>query len=41
MHAGKEVGNRKDNGERLVDICAMNNLVIGGTLFTHRDVRWN
>lgn len=29
MHAGMEVGNRKDNGERLVDFCAMNNLVIG------------
>ncbi|XP_061166428.1 craniofacial development protein 2-like [Saccostrea echinata] len=32
------VGTRNDNGERLVEFCAMNNLVIGGTLFTHRDI---
>ncbi|XP_062609155.1 craniofacial development protein 2-like [Saccostrea cucullata] len=38
------VGNRNDNGERLVEFCAMNNLVIGGTLFTHPDIHkltWN
>ncbi|XP_061196570.1 craniofacial development protein 2-like [Saccostrea echinata] len=38
------VGTRDDNGERLVEFCAMNNLVIGGTLFTHRDIHkltWN
>lgn len=29
MYVGMEVGNRKDNGERLVDFCVMNNLVIG------------
>ena len=32
------MGTRNDNGERLVEFCAMNNLVIGGTLFTHRDI---
>ena len=38
------VGNRSDNGDRLVEYCAMNNLVIGGTLFPHRDIHkltWN
>lgn len=38
------LGTRNDNGERLVDFCAMNNLVIGGTLFTHQDIHkltWN
>ena len=32
------VGTRNDNGERLVEFCAMNDLVIGGTLFTHQDI---
>ena len=32
------VGVRNDNGERLVELCTMNSLVIGGTLFTHRDI---
>ena len=30
--------NITDNGERLIDICQENNLVIGGTLFTHKDI---
>lgn len=38
------IGTRNDNGERLLEFCAMSNLVIGGTLFTHRDIHkltWN
>jgi hypothetical protein len=32
------VGTRNDNGERFVDLCATNQLVIGGTLFINRDI---
>lgn len=31
------MGQRNDNGKRLCDICDMNELVITGTLFTHKD----
>ena len=30
------VGERSDNGERLVDFCGLNNLVITGTIFPHK-----
>ena len=26
------------NGERLIDFCEMNNLVITGTIFPHKDI---
>jgi len=38
------VGTKNNNGERLLDFCDLNNLVIGGTLFTHHDIHkltWN
>ena len=35
---GEGLGEQNDNGERLVDFCATNGLVIGGTLFPHKTV---
>ena len=36
---GKEgCGNMNENGERLAELCAAYNLVIGGTIFPHRDI---
>ena len=32
------LGRMTDNGERLVNLCEENDLVIGGTLFTHKDI---
>jgi endonuclease/exonuclease/phosphatase family metal-dependent hydrolase len=32
------VGVMTDNGERLVNLCEENDLVIGGTLFAHKDI---
>ena len=36
---GKEaLGTQNDNGYRLVQLCATNNLVIGGSVFKHKDI---
>ena len=36
---GKQgLGQRNDNGERLCELCDMNELVITGTLFPHKDI---
>ena len=32
------VGSRNENGERLCDFCGMNDLVITGTLFPHKEI---
>ena len=32
------VGERDENGDRLVDLCSENGLVVGNTLFEHRDI---
>ncbi|CAG4959526.1 unnamed protein product [Colias eurytheme] len=38
-HMGKHgLGTRNDNGERFVEFCQNHDLVIGGTLFPHKDV---
>lgn len=36
---GREgLGTMNENGERLADFCALNNLVIGGTVFPHKNI---
>ena len=38
------LGTRNDNGERFLDFCMENDLVIGGTIFKHKDIHkqtWN
>ena len=32
------LGTRNDNGERFLDFCVENDLVIGGTIFKHKDI---
>ena len=37
---GKEgCGVQNDNGERLTEWCAFNNMIIGGTIFPHRSIQ--
>ena len=36
---GKKGFGAINNGERLVEICQENNLVIGGSIFQHKDIR--
>ena len=35
---GKGCGDINENGERLADICGLNDLVIGGTIFEHKEI---
>ena len=38
------LGTRNENSELLIDVCSSHNLVIGGTLFPHKDchkITWN
>ena len=32
------VGDLINNGERVINLCEDNNIIIGGTLFTHRNI---
>ena len=45
QHIGKHgLGTRNDNGGRFLDLAVENNLVIGGTVFRHKDIHkvtWN
>ena len=34
----KGCGDMNENGERLADICGLNDLVIGGTIFEHKEI---
>ena len=34
----KKIGVMNDNGKRFLEFCAINDLVIGGTLFKHQDI---
>ena len=39
LHMGKQgIGVRNENGERFLDFCTENNMIIGGTLFKHKDI---
>ena len=33
-----ELGDMNENGEKFADMCALNNLVIGGSVFAHRKI---
>jgi hypothetical protein len=36
-----DLGEMNENGERFADLCALNNLVIGGTIFPHKRIHKN
>ena len=34
----QELGKMNENGEKLADLCAFNNMIIGGSVFPHRRI---
>ncbi len=32
------LGDKNDNGERLIEFCSLNNLVVTGTIFQHKKI---
>ena len=36
--AGNGIGTINENGELFADFCGLNNMIIGGTIFAHKDI---